>query len=63
MVDDSELVQNLLMKNHILASEKMLKETGYEKEWVMEAFHRFELEGEKKVKQFHNFLQMQRTKD
>ena len=44
MIDDYELVQNLILKNHIIVSEKVLQETGYEKEWIMEAFNRFGLE-------------------
>lgn len=62
MIDDYELVQNAIIRNHILVSEKVLQETGYEKEWIMEAFQRFNLESHKKVKEFHGFLKMQRVK-
>jgi hypothetical protein len=46
------------MRNHIIVSDRILHETGYEKEWIMEAFNRFGLEKQKKIKEFHSFLKI-----
>jgi hypothetical protein len=38
MVTDPEFVQTALIRNHLTSSERLFKETGYEKEHVLEAY-------------------------
>lgn len=38
MIIDPELVQTAIIRNHLTVSERMLRETGFEKEHVLEAY-------------------------
>ena len=63
LITDPELVQNALIKNHIIVSDRLRKETGFEKEQVLEAFGRFSLEKDKRIRAYHSYLKVLRTKE
>lgn len=45
------------------ASDRLFKETGYEKEHVLEAYQRYDLDKEKRVRAFHSYLKIARAKE
>ena len=63
MIADPEFVQTAIIRNHLTASERLFKETGYEKEHVLEAYQRYDLDKEKRVRAFHSYLKIARAKE